>query len=138
MQLTLGDTEVFQHTREILLTTQEPPQRPNGDTRQIGASHKNGQPGEGLHWGIFQSSCSPCPAVASGSRHHFPASGEQTQLPKAYQPFPFLEQVTRDNFSQVNLLVCLSKMATMSPAQEALSDRDQNRGSKEKPSLRHD
>lgn len=24
--------------------------------------------------------------VVSGSKHHFPASGEQTQLPKAYRP----------------------------------------------------
>lgn len=108
----------------ILLTTQGSQQRPNRDTGQIDASYKNGQPGYGLHWETFQSVCSPCPAVA-GSRHHFPASREQTKLPKAYQPFPLREQVTRDNFSQVNPLVGLSKMATMLLAQEALSDRDQ-------------
>lgn len=87
---------------------------------------------------IFHSGCSLGPAVVSGSRYHFPASGKQTQLPEAHQPFPLLEQITRDNFSQVNPLLGLSKMAAMLPVQKALSDRDQNRGgSTEKPSLRH-
>ena len=53
------------------------------------------------------------------SRRHLPASGEQTQLPKAHQPFPLLEEVTRDNFSQVNPLLGLSKMAAVLPAQKA-------------------
>lgn len=113
----------------LLLTTRGPQHRSNGDTRQIGASHSNGQDFLGNFFRAV------APAVASLSRHHFPASGEQTQLPKAYQPSPLLEQVTGDNFNQVNPLVGLSKMAAMLPTQEALSDRGQNRGSKDKPLL---
>lgn len=59
-------------------------------------------------------------------------------MPKADQPFLLLEQITRDNFSEVHPLVGQSKMATVLPAQKALSNRNQNRGSKEKLSLRHD
>lgn len=83
--LALGTTTAFQHTLETFNDHSQLPgenwwgRRTDRCLPQQLASRAK------IPSGKFSEQLLPHPVV-SGSKHHFPASGEQTQLPKAYRP----------------------------------------------------